>query len=111
MLQSPSTHEHSPELAWHDLRSRNVGGKACRRNQVCLTPGGEEALLLAAHGFMNQSRWAEGLGAFINLESTGPAGPAYLFQHTGDSRSDAKASTPKRLARGELVHNLLVMPD
>ena len=23
------------------------------------------------------------LGAFINLESTGPGGPDYLFQHTG----------------------------
>ena len=47
--------------------------------------GGEESLLLAAHGFMATSKWATKLGAFINLESTGPGGPAYLFQHTGAS--------------------------
>ena len=28
-------------------------------------------------------RWAKGLGAFINLESTGASGPDVLFQHTG----------------------------
>jgi hypothetical protein len=28
--------------------------------------------------------YARGLGAFINLESTGPWGPAVVFQHTGD---------------------------
>ena len=48
--------------------------------------GGEESHLLAAHGFMQHSKWAFKLGAFINLESTGPAGPAYLFQHTGDTQ-------------------------
>ena len=52
---------------------------------VFLFNGGEEALLLAAHGFMQHSKWATKLGAFINLESTGPGGPAYLFQHTGTS--------------------------
>ncbi len=50
---------------------------------LLLFNGGEEALLLAAHGFMAGSKWAPRLGAFINLESTGPGGPAYLFQHTG----------------------------
>lgn len=29
-------------------------------------------------------RYARQLGAFINLESTGPWGPDVLFQHTGD---------------------------
>ncbi len=32
---------------------------------------------------MAGSKWAAELGAFINLESTGPAGPDVLFQHTG----------------------------
>lgn len=50
---------------------------------VFLFNGGEETLLLAAHGFMQHSKWASKVGAFINLESTGPGGPAYLFQHTG----------------------------
>lgn len=30
------------------------------------------------------SRFARDLGAFINLESTGPWGPDVVFQHTGD---------------------------
>lgn len=50
---------------------------------VFLFNGGEETILLAAHGFMATSKWAASLGAFINLESTGPGGPAYVFQHTG----------------------------
>ena len=45
--------------------------------------GGEETVLTAAHGFMAASKWAPGVGAFINIESTGPAGPDVLFQHTG----------------------------
>lgn len=32
---------------------------------------------------MRMRRWAKGLGAFINLESTGASGPDVLFQHTG----------------------------
>ena len=33
-----------------------------------------------AHGFRGQSRWARRVGAFINLESTGPGGPDFVFQ-------------------------------
>ena len=33
-----------------------------------------------AHGFRAQSRWAPRVGAFINLESTGPGGPDFVFQ-------------------------------
>ncbi|KAK9839614.1 hypothetical protein WJX81_000975 [Elliptochloris bilobata] len=50
---------------------------------VFLFNGGEETVLQASHGFMAHSRWARGLGAFINLESTGASGPDVLFQHTG----------------------------
>ena len=45
--------------------------------------GGEETLSQAAHGYMAQSEFAAELGAFINIESTGPGGPDILFQHTG----------------------------
>ena len=45
--------------------------------------GGEETLSQAAHGYMAQSEFAPELGAFINIESTGPGGPDILFQHTG----------------------------
>ncbi len=48
-------------------------------------------------GFMAGSKWAAELGAFINLESTGPAGPDVLFQHTGARR--APPSGPPRSAR------------
>ena len=37
---------------------------------VFLFNGGEETLMQASHGFMASSRFAEELGAFINLEST-----------------------------------------
>lgn len=50
---------------------------------VFLLNGGEEALCPAAHGFMQQSPWARDLGVFLNLESTGPLGPDFVFQHTG----------------------------
>ncbi|CAL8464405.1 g3940 [Coccomyxa elongata] len=50
---------------------------------MLLLNGGEETILTAAHGFMNTSKWAPRVGAFINLESTGPGGPDVLFQHTG----------------------------
>lgn len=43
--------------------------------------GGEETFSQAAHGFMAAN--TRPLGAFINLESTGPGGPDYLFQHAG----------------------------
>ena len=39
-------------------------------------------LLQASHGFATSSKWADGIGAFINLESTGNGGPDVLFQHT-----------------------------
>ncbi|KAL4424855.1 hypothetical protein ABPG77_011105 [Micractinium sp. CCAP 211/92] len=51
---------------------------------VFLLNGGEETLSQAAHGFFSSSKYARQLGAFINLESTGPWGPDVLFQHTGD---------------------------
>ena len=43
--------------------------------------GGEETFSQAAHGFMQQNE--RPLGLFLNLESTGPGGPDYVFQHTG----------------------------
>ena len=48
---------------------------------VFLFNGGEETFSQAAHGFM--AKYDQPLGAFINLESTGPGGPDYVFQHTG----------------------------
>ena len=33
---------------------------------------------------MQHSAHAQNLGAFINLESTGPAGPDFLFQSSGE---------------------------
>ena len=39
-------------------------------------------LFQASHGFAASSKWADGIGAFINLESTGNGGPDVLFQHT-----------------------------
>ncbi|KFM28509.1 Endoplasmic reticulum metallopeptidase 1 [Auxenochlorella protothecoides] len=51
---------------------------------VLLLNGGEETLMQAAHGFMRHGAHAPGLGAFVNLESTGPWGPDVLFQSSLD---------------------------
>ena len=48
---------------------------------VFLFIGGEETFSQAAHGFMRHNK--RPLGVFLNLESTGPGGPDYVFQHTG----------------------------
>lgn len=64
--------------------------------------GGEETLLLAAHGFMQQSKWASDIGAFINLESTGPGGPGFLFQHTGRPPPNLAVTVLCLLAMGRL---------
>lgn len=45
-----------------------------------LLNGGEETLMQASHGFMQSSKFVKQLGAFINLESTGPWGKSiYIF--------------------------------
>lgn len=51
---------------------------------IFLFNGGEETLMQASHGFMKTSEYAKNVGAFINIESTGPWGPDVLFQHTDD---------------------------
>lgn len=54
---------------------------------IFLMNGAEEALCPASHGFMQQSPWARDAGVFLNLESTGPLGPDFLFQQTGQQLS------------------------
>lgn len=51
---------------------------------VLLMNGAEETLMQGAHGFARRSPHAAGLGAFVNLESTGNWGPDVLFQSTQD---------------------------
>ena len=51
---------------------------------IFLFNGGEETLMQASHGFMATSAYASRVGAFINIESTGPWGPDVIFQHTDD---------------------------
>lgn len=62
---------------------------------VFLFNGGEETLMQAAHGFMASNPWAKDLGAFVNLESTGPYGLPVMFQH----ESAWAASTYARSAK------------
>lgn len=56
----------------------------------------------AAHGFTNSSKWASRVGAFVNLESTGPGGPDMAFQHAGDWTIQEYAAAAKH-PRGSVV--------
>ena len=56
----------------------------------------------AAHGFTSSSKWAPRVGAFINLESTGPGGPDVVFQHAGDWTIQEYAAAAK-YPRGSVV--------
>ena len=69
------------ELARTILRNKSI---PLHSPIVFLFNGGEETLMQAAHGFMDSSSYAKNIGAFINIESTGPWGPDVLFQHTDD---------------------------
>lgn len=63
--------------------------------------GGEETFSQAAHGFMEKYAHRP-LGAFINLESTGPGGPDFVFQHTGGWTIAAYARSAKH-PRGAVI--------
>ena len=80
---------------------------------IFLFNGGEETLMQASHGFMASSPFAKELGAFINLESTGPWGPDVVFQHSGDwtLRAYARvAPSPKGTTVGQDFFDLGVIP-
>jgi Peptidase family M28 len=80
---------------------------------IFLFNGGEETLMQASHGFMASSPFAQELGAFINLESTGPWGPDVLFQHTGDWTLRAYARTapaPRGTTLGQDFFELGLIP-
>lgn len=61
---------------------------------VFLFNGGEETLMQAAHGFMS-TPYAADVGAFLNLESTGPYGLPIMFQHTGAWAASVYAKSAK----------------
>jgi hypothetical protein len=80
---------------------------------IFLFNGGEETLMQASHGFMASSPFAKELGAFINLESTGPWGPDVVFQHTGDWTLRAYARTapaPRGTTLGQDFFELGLIP-
>lgn len=80
---------------------------------IFLFNGGEETLMQASHGFMASSPFAKELGAFINLESTGPWGPDVVFQHTGDwtLRAYARAApAPRGTTLGQDFFELGLIP-
>ena len=73
---------------------------------VFLLNGGEEAFLLGAHAFREHSRFNEGLGAIINLESTGPGGPDIVFQHSGSWTMKSYARVASR-PRGTVIAQVI----
>lgn len=68
---------------------------------IFLFNGAEETLSQAAHGFMAHDRQASQVGAFINLESTGPGGPDILFQASGGWTTEVYAKAAPH-ARGQV---------
>ncbi|KAL3158059.1 hypothetical protein ABBQ32_011669 [Trebouxia sp. C0010 RCD-2024] len=68
---------------------------------IFLFNGAEETLSQAAHGFMAHDKEASRVGAFINLESTGPGGPDILFQASGGWTSEVYARAAFH-ARGQV---------
>jgi len=62
-------------VGWYQGLCRPCSGRAL----LCRAGRGRRGRQ-GAHGFRAQSRWARKVGAFINLESTGPGGPDYVFQ-------------------------------
>ncbi|CAG9465444.1 unnamed protein product [Pedinophyceae sp. YPF-701] len=54
-------------------------GEPLDADLVLLANGGEETLMQAAHGFSFHP-WMDRVGSFINVESTGSAGPDVVFQ-------------------------------
>ena len=80
---------------------------------VFLLNGGEEAFLLGAHAFREHSKFKNGLGAIINLESTGPGGPDILFQYSGSwtMKSYAKvASRPRGTVIAQVNSSISLFP-
>ncbi|KAK9835829.1 hypothetical protein WJX74_008841 [Apatococcus lobatus] len=79
-----------------------------------LLNGGEEPILPAAHGFITQSRFVKDLGAFINLESTGPGGPDIIFQYSGAWTMEAYkrgAKYPRGTVLGQDFFDLEAIPS
>ncbi|KAL0027903.1 hypothetical protein WJX79_001663 [Trebouxia sp. C0005] len=68
---------------------------------IFLFNGAEETLSQAAHGFMAHDRQSSQVGAFINLESTGPGGPDILFQASGGWTTEVYAKAAPH-ARGQV---------
>jgi len=62
-------------VGWYQGLCRPCSGRAL----LCRAGRGRRGRQ-GAHGFRAQSRWARKVGAFINLESTGPGGPDFVFQ-------------------------------
>jgi hypothetical protein len=49
---------------------------------IILITDGEEIGLLGAKAFVEKNKWAKDIGAVINFEARGTAGPAYMFMET-----------------------------
>ncbi|HAK54964.1 MAG: M28 family peptidase [Vicinamibacterales bacterium] len=80
---------------------RTLAAETGRRHTVMvLLTDGEEAGLLGAHALLDDPDVAEHLRTYVNLESIGTAGPAFLFEtgpeHGGPLRTWARAAPAPR---------------
>ena len=55
-------------------------GRRLRNDVIFLFTDGEERLLLGARAFVDGHPWVRDVGAFLNLESSGNSGPAFMVR-------------------------------
>ncbi|MFL6196693.1 MAG: M28 family peptidase [Thermoanaerobaculia bacterium] len=65
--------------------ARNLkSGPPLQHGVILLLNEGEEAGLLGARAFKDQSPWAKEVGAIVNLEARGSSGPSLMFETIGE---------------------------
>ncbi|GJQ76385.1 hypothetical protein Trydic_g2102 [Trypoxylus dichotomus] len=66
------------------IRKLSQSAEPPTNNLIFLFNGGEEANILASHGFITQHKWAPTVKVVVNLEATGADGKEILFQSGPD---------------------------
>ena len=96
------------------IRALKAGAISSRHPVIALFTDGEEAGLLGATAFVEDSRWRDRVGVVINDDQRGSAGQSLLFQTSpGDARLiDLYAHSAPRLATSSLYGEIFkILPN